>query len=109
MDHANVYIQNTTKSKVLIQLYHVSYTYWDDQVIVIASEGAAFRADQSEKVGPMRVGYGTGLGHLTDTDRWWVVLSVYEGSDAGVYASELGATMTSKDSGKNLDFTVDTT
>lgn len=109
VDHANVYIQNTTKSKVLIQLYHVSYTYWDDQVIVIASEGAAFRADQSEKVGPMRVGYGTGLGHLTDTDRWWVVLSVYEGSDAGVYASELGATMTSKDSGKNLDFTVDTT
>jgi len=109
LDHADIYIQNTTKSKTLIQLYHVSYTYWKDQVYVVASEGAAFQAAGSEKVGPLRVGFGTGLGHLTDSDSWWVVLSVYEGADAGVYAGKLVATMTSDDAGKSRDFTVNTT
>jgi len=109
LDHAYVYIQNDTKSQALIQLYHVSYTSTSNKVIVIASEAGDFLAYQSQKVGPLRVEFGTGFGHYTDHDKWWVVLSVHEGDDAGVYAGELKATMTSKDSEKYLDFTVSTT
>ncbi|MFT4625213.1 MAG: phospholipase C [Myxococcota bacterium] len=111
MDHANIYVRNTSSSRGLIQLYHVSLTYIPgaNEWMPIASEAAAFPADANQRVGPLRVGFGTGFGHYTDTDQWWIVLSCYDGEQAGVYhAANVNATLTSKDSGHDRDFEVDT-